>query len=71
MLINNDFDDNVNDLIYICRRCNEFFYSNNKLYQYFEQYRRDEIANFNVSKNNFIIEFKIDKNQYVDYNFRL
>ena len=71
MSINDDFDDNVNDLIYIYRRCNEFFYSNNKLHQHFKQYRCDEIANFIVSKNNFIIEFKIDKNQYIDYNFRL
>ena len=71
MSINDDFDDNANDLIYICRRCNEFFYSNNKLHRHFKQCRRDEITNFNISKNNFIIEFKIDKNQHVDYNFRL
>ena len=36
MSINDDFDDNVNDLIYICQHYNEFFYLNNKLHQHFK-----------------------------------
>ena len=36
MSISDDLDDNINDLVYVCQRCNEFFNSNNKLYQHFK-----------------------------------
>ena len=60
----------INERIFTCRRCNEFFYSNNKLHKHVKQCRVDSIVNFNASKNVSIVEFIVNKEQSKDYDFK-
>ena len=57
--------------VYICRRCNENFYFNNKFHKHVRQCRANFADNFHViNDDSFIIEFKTIKKSNVDYIFR-
>ena len=60
----------IDEQVFICRRCNEFFYSNNKLHKHVKKRRVDSIVNFNALKNVFIIEFIVSKKHNKSYDFR-
>ena len=60
----------VDERVFTCRRCNENFYSNNKLHKHVKQCRVDSVVNFNASKNVFVIESIVNKEHNKNYDFR-